>query len=152
MQPVRRVNEPPVRRDDDLRSEIGPGKTFGKAGNRLSRRQPPAFGVVCEDGDRRPFLLQRIEPAAARMESEMPRPVAGRQGDKRRIVLHEATLLNVELPDEDSVPAKVARENELPGSVGLDHMHARALVAADGKTSRRRMGRPSGAHVAFGRS
>ena len=89
VQPVGGIHELSVGRDHDLRGEIGAGESLGQAGNRLSRRQPPALGVVGEDGDRRGFLLQRIEPAAAGMESEMPRPIAGRQGDKRRVVFHQ---------------------------------------------------------------
>ena len=148
VQPVGGIDELPVGRDHDLRREIGPGESFRQAGNRLFRRQPPARGVVGEDGDRRGFFLQRIEPAAAGVESEMPRPVAGRQCDQRRIVLDKPAALNIELPDEDPVPTEVAGENESSGRVGLDHVRVRAFVAADGKTSRRRAGRTGWANVA----
>ncbi len=127
VQAVGGVHEPPVGGDRDLGGETGPGKSRGKAGNRLFGRQPPARGVVVEDDDRGGLLLQRIQPAAARVEGEMPRPIAVRQFDEGEVVLHEPAPSNIELPDEDPVATEVAGENESSGRVALDHV-ARAGV------------------------
>lgn len=46
------------------------------------------------------------------------------------------------LPNEDPIQSQVAREDEFPSRIGLHHMCVRLIVAADGKASGRRAGRP----------
>ena len=108
----------------------------------------PVAAVVVEQDDRRAFLLDGVEPAAIGMEMEMPRPVAGRQRDRVRLIRRQHALLLVELPDEDPIQAQVDVQHEAPRGIGLDHVGVGPIVSADGEAARRGARRPGGAELA----
>ena len=152
MQAVAGIKETPVCGDHDFRAEITAGETRRQAGDGLPRGQPSQGGIVVKQDEIGPLLLDRIKPTAVRMEMEMPRPVSGRQGDGGRIVRGQHPFPVIELPEEDLIQSEIHMDHEATRRVGLDHVGMGAVVAADGKTSRRRVGgffRSEGAGIDF---
>ena len=92
VQPVARIDESPVGRDQDLGAEVAAGESGRQGGDRLPRGQPPRRGIVVEQDDGRALLLDGVEPSAIGMEMEMPRPVAGRQRDRVRFIRSQHAL------------------------------------------------------------
>ena len=72
----------------------------------------------------------------------MPRSVARRQRDSRRIAGSEQSFLLVEFPNEDLVEAKVDVQHEAAGWICRDHMSVCPIMSADGEL-------PRGAFVAL---
>ena len=74
----------------------------------------------------------------------MPRSVAGRKGDRWRIVRHQRAALGVEPPDKNLVAPEINVKDEAPGRIGLDHVGVRAIVPADGEAAGWRVRRSRG--------
>ena len=104
VQTVACIEEPALGRNQDFRGEIAARESRRQGGDGLPCGQPPLLGIVVKQDDVRAFLLKAVEPAAIRMEEEMPRPVSRRQRNRGRIVRSEYALGVIELPDEDSIP------------------------------------------------
>src|SRR5262245_18010338 len=68
VEPVARIDESPVGRDQDLRAEITASKPGRQGGDRLPRGQPPRRAVVVEQHHRRAFFLDGVEPMTIGME------------------------------------------------------------------------------------
>ena len=76
---VRRVDEPSVRMEQDVRTMIaGDGAVRQSLGAR-HRKKDTAFGVHTQGGDGGVEFPDNGRPATARMECELARPRAGRQ-------------------------------------------------------------------------
>ena len=139
------IDVPAVAGHQDLGAEIGPGKAGGQGRDRLSRGQASRRGIVVEQHDGGAFLLDRVEPAAIGVETEVPWSVSRRKGDESRIVRSQQAALLLELPDEDPVQAQVGVKHEASRGIGLDHVGVRPIVAADGEAAGRGVRRFRGA-------
>src|SRR5439155_27786 len=89
------------------------------------------FSVIVVCYQRRSFLLKRVKLLPAGMKSEVARPVAGRQRYAGRIGLREFARLHIELPNEDLVQSKIARQDELTRGISLNHGCVRLIMGAD---------------------
>src|SRR5579875_3684030 len=72
------------------------------------------------------------------MENKVSWAVTRRHRDFVGIVRRELAFVYVEIPDQDSVHAKVGRNNALASGVGINHVRMGSIVAADGEAARRR--------------
>lgn len=71
---------------------------------------------------------------------EVSRPVARRQGDRRRVVRRQKTFFVIEFPELNFVQSQINVKYESPGGVGFDHVRMSQVVPADGEAPRRCVG------------
>src|SRR5262245_40447727 len=82
------------------------------------------------------------------MKMEMPRPVAGWQRYRVRLIRSQNAHPLVELPDKNLVQAQVNMQHEAPLDIGLNHVRVSPIMSAEGKAARWSADRFGGANLA----
>lgn len=141
VQAVGCVEELAIGRHHDFGRKTASGKAWRQAGDGLSLRQMAFVCVVIEKHNGGAFFLQRIKPAPVGMEGKVPRPVSWRQCDGGGIVGGKDAGVGVEFPHEDLVQPQVGGDRKAPRGIRGDHVGVSYIVTANGKASRRGVGR-----------
>lgn len=150
VQAVPHVDEAAILGNQDLRAEVAACIPRRERRQGLPVRQRAGVAVVVEEGNGRSFFLYGIEPAAIRVEVEVPGTIPRGKGDLVLAGGCQFARAGIKGPDEDGIQPQVDVEHEPAGGVRLDHVGMGAVVPTEGETPRRgvlRAGWPDGAVI-----
>src|ERR1700733_10216961 len=112
MAAVRGIEKLAGRMDLDLSILIQAGEAFRDGGDGLQRMQNTTRGVVIENGNCRPHLVDHISELSVGMKREVSGPVSGTGFGKWRIVKRERAFCTVKFVDQRFVEAEIVHNSE----------------------------------------